>query len=255
MNVLFETPESGRNWANNWALIGSPLPEKAARNLATAMTFGQGSNLFGQPGVALMLADSRVDILQVMFGDSETPIARDLSQLYTTVLLGEPERAKTVLASTPAADDGSNFVGLMLCRAWLGLLPEAESRRLRTAVSGNPSNLFGAVTRRELALQGDTGALRVLLDAFGPDSIRFQRGETASIQLVDQRWGSPYVDSQGVASAVHTPANTPAWLGASALSPMFKSAPPESWRDWWACRRALLEFDAASGKHVFLELP
>jgi hypothetical protein len=255
IEVLFETPESAQVWSGYWELVGGALPPRAAANLATALAFAQGANLFAQPGLALMLADSDVDLLKIMFGDAQAPTPRDQLQLFTTVVLGDPARARTIVEGTQLSQDGSNYVALMIARAWLGLLPGDESRRLRDGVSGNPSNTFGAVIRMERARAGDAGALRVLLDAFGPDSIRFQRGETASMQLLDQQWGSPYMNSQGVASAAHMPTATPQLMGAAPIASLFKAQPPAAWRDWWACRRALLEFDATSGKFAFTELP
>jgi hypothetical protein len=255
LDVLFDTPENAATWSSYPELIGGAMPPRAASNLATALAFTQGPGLFVQPGVALMLADSNVDILKIMFGDAENPTPRDQMQLFTTAVLGDPVRARAIVEAAQVSPDGSNYVAVMVSRAWLGLLPGDESRRLRDGVAGDPVNIFGAVTRMQRARQGDAGALRVLLDAFGPDSIRFQRGDTAGMSLVEQQWGSPYMDEQGVADAAYSPSLPAQWLGAEPIAALFQAHPPAAWRDWWACRRALLEFDATSGKFAFTELP
>lgn len=255
LNVLFDTPENAQKFATNWDLISQPLPPVAARNLATALAFAQGQNLLSQPGIALMLAESGIDILNVLFGDAENPTPSDVLQLYTVALLGEPERAREIVKNTEMQEDGSNYQGLMIARAWLGLLPAADSKRLKLGVASDPTNIFGAMLRMQLAQNGDAGALRSLLDALGPDAIRFERGATAEARLVNQRWGSPYMDTQGVAEAAYLPGITPPRLAAGQLQSLFTNPPTANWEDWWAARRALLEFDEASGQFTFTELP
>jgi hypothetical protein len=196
-----------------------------------------------------------VDILKIMYGDAEKPTPRDQMQLFTTVVLGAPARAKVIVEGTTPAADGSNFVALMLARAWLGMLPGDESRRLRDGISGSPTSMFGAVIRMQRARTGDAGALRTLLDAYGPDSIRFQRGETASMQVIDQQWGGSYTEARGVATAAYSATSGSPWLASATIVPLFKAQPPAAWRDWWACRRGLMEYDPASGKFGFTELP
>jgi hypothetical protein len=255
LETLFDNAENARTWSGSLELISGALPPRMAANLATALAFTQGGNLFSQPGVALLLADAKVDMLKIMYGDAEKPTPRDQVQMFTTAALGEPGRAKAIIEAAQPASDGSNYIALALARAWLGLLPGDESRRIREGVSSDPTNMFGAVLRMQRARQGDAAALVSLLDAFGPDAIRFARGDTAGMQLMDQRWGSPYMDVQGVAASAHSPAGAPQWLTTQPLQGLFKSPPPAEWRDWWAARRGLLEFDAAAGKFTFTELP
>ncbi|MCA8936977.1 MAG: hypothetical protein KDB68_12325 [Planctomycetes bacterium] len=255
LGVLFDTPENAQKFAGSWDLINQPLPPNAARNLATALAFAQGQNLLSQPGIALMLAESGIDILNVLFGDAENPTPSDTLQLYTAALLGEPERAREIVKNTPMQEDGSNYQGLMIARAWMDLLPAEDNKRLKLGVASDPTNIFGATLRMQQARDGDAGALRSLLDALGPDAIRFERGATAEARLVNQRWGSPYMDSQGVAEAAYLPGITPPRLTVGQLHPLFEEPPAANWEDWWAARRALLEFDEATGKFTFTELP
>lgn len=255
LEVLFDTPETAQKFAYSWALIRDPLPPAAARNLATALAFSQGQNVLSQPGVALMLADSGVDMLNVLFGETENPTPSDMLQLYTTVLLGDPVRARQIIANTELQKDGSNYMPLMVARAWTGLLPEGMNERLKLGVASDPTNVFGAMLRIQQAKLGDAGALRSLLDALGPDAIRFGRGATAEAKLVDQRWGSPYMDAQGVADAAYLTGTSPPQLAVAQLQPLFVNPPEADWEDWWAARRALLAFDPDSGKYTFTELP
>ncbi|MCB9895793.1 MAG: hypothetical protein H6839_15205 [Planctomycetes bacterium] len=253
--VLFDTPQSAQGWSTKWALVSRELPPKALHSLATALAFTDGRNLFYQTGLALMLADSDIDMFEVLYGDAENPQPRDILHLYNTVLLCDPEKARTVVEHAERKEDGSNFLALIISRAWLGMLPEAETARIRRGAAGSPTGLFGAIDRVQRARKGSAGALRSLLDAFGPDALRFQRGETAEARIVEQRWGSPVMNITGVGSAAYSALTSPPPLASSQLQSLFKDAAPQDWRPWWACRRALLEFDAASGKYTFAELP
>ncbi|MCB9933274.1 MAG: hypothetical protein H6841_07630 [Planctomycetes bacterium] len=255
LEVLFDTPENAQRWSGNWELIRRPLPRKAARNLATALAFTEGSNLLSSPGVALLLADSGVDMLEVLYGNAANPAPRDTLQLYATALLCDPDPAGVIVKRAERQEDGSNYVGLQIARAWLGLLPPEESRRLRQAVSADPTSVFGALAHLRRAREGQASALRGLLDAFGPDAVRFQRGATAEARIVDQRWGRPYMDVQGVGAAAYSPQSSPLPLAAAQLAALFEEAPADGWRGWWACRRALMEFVPETGKYRFVELP
>lgn len=255
LNVLFDTPENAQKFMGSWELISRPMPAACARNVATALAFAQGQSMLSQPGIALMLADSGVDVLDVLYGDSEDPTPNDANQLYSTVLLGDPERAKAIVEKTEMQEGGANYVSLSIARAWLGLLPGGNSERLKQGVAADPTNIFGAVMRIRAAKAGDKAALRTLLDALGPDAIRFKRGATAEARMVEQRWGSPYMDTQGVADAAYLPRTSTPNLGVAQLQPLFQEPPADDWQDWWAARRALLEFDPAAGKYIFTELP
>ncbi len=255
VEVLFDTPANAQRWASNWELIRRPLPEKAARNLATALAFAQSSNLLSRPGVALLLADSGVDMLEVLYGDAAEPVPRDVTQLIATALLCGPKQARVIIGRTPRQDDGSNYVGLQVARAWLGLLEGPDSERIRGAVSAEPASVFGALFRMQQARGGNTAALRGLLDAFGPEPLRFARGATAEARLVDQRWGTPQMDVQGVGAAAFTRPSATRPLAAAQLAALFEEAPADDWRSWWSCRRALLQFVPETGKYRFLELP
>lgn len=255
VEVLFDTPENAQRWASNWELIRRPLPAKAARNLATALAFAQGSSLLSQPGMALLLASSGVDMQEVLYGSATEPTPRDVSQLMATALLCEPQAARAIIQRTHLQDDGSNYVGLQVSRAWLGLLPGADNARIRKAVSADPAGVFGAISHLQRAREGDAAALRAMLDAYGPEPLRHARGATAEARLVDQRWGTPYMDVQGVGAAAYSNSTGTRKLAAAQLAGLFESAPSDDWRGWWACRRALLQFDPAAGKYRFLELP
>jgi hypothetical protein len=255
VEVLFDTPANAQRWASNWELIRRPLPEKAARNLATALAFAQGSNLLSRPGVALLLADSGVDMLEVLYGDAAEPVPRDVTQLIATALLCDPEDARAIIGRTPRQDDGSNYVGLQVARAWLGLLEGGDNERLRRAISAEPGGVFGALFRLQQARGGDALALRGMLDAFGPEPLRFARGATAEARLVEQRWGTPQMDVQGVGAAAFTRPSSTRPLAAAQLAALFEEAPADEWRNWWSCRRALLQFVPETGKYRFLELP
>lgn len=255
IEVLFSTPESARDWSGNWELLNGPISEKATRNLATGLMFGDNSNLINQPGLALLLRDAGVDLLAAMYGDAEKPTPRDATQIYTTAVLGDVKRAKEIIARTEFKEDGSNFSSLMIARAWLGLLEGGENRRLKLGVSTDPTNIFGAMRHREQAANGNADALYKLLDTYGPEAIRFKKGQTAEARLVDQRWGSPYMDVQGVAEAAYHPGGTPPKLGGSQLAMLFDQAPPEEWRDWWAARRGLITWNAEFSKFTITELP
>ena len=255
VEVLFSTPESARQWAGNNQLIGTQLSDKASRNLATGLMFGDGNNLMNQPGLALLLRDAGVDLIAALYGDAENPTPRDSIQIYTTAILGERERALPIIERTEFKEDGSNFASLTIARAWLGLLEGGENQRLKLGASANPTNIFGAVRHREQAAEGNIRALYTLLDTFGPDAIRFKRGETAEAKLVEQRWGSPYMDVQGVAEAAYHPGGTPPELAGAQIAMLFNETPPDRWRDWWAARRGLAQWDAELGKFIFTELP
>ena len=73
--------------------------------------------------------------------------------------------------------------------------------------------------------------------------------------MMEQRWGSPYMNISGVGAAAYSTFTTPPLLAASQLQSLLKDTVPEDWRPWWSCRRALLEFDEAAGKYTFAELP
>lgn len=255
VEVLFSTPESARNWSGNWELLQGPLSDKASRNLATGLMFSDNSNLINQPGLALLLRDAGVDLLAALYGDAEKPTPRDGTQIYTTAVLGDETRATEIIKRTEFKEDGSNFASLTIARAWLGLLEGDENRRLKLGVSMNPTNLFGALRHREQAAGGNAPALYTLLDTFGPDAIRFKRGQTAEARLVDQRWGSPYMDVQGVAESAYHPGGTPPELAGAQIAMLFEQPPPEEWRNWWSSRRGLVEWNAETAKFKFTELP
>lgn len=255
VEVLFSSPESARDWGSNSRLLEGPLSAKAARNLATGLLYGEANFLMASPGLALMLRDAGVDLIGAMYGEAERPTPRDSSQIYMTAVLGERGRATEIIARTEFMEDGSNFVSLTLARAWLGLLDEPENRRLRLGVSTDPSNTFGAMRHLQQAADGDVQALYRLLDTFGPDAVRFKRGATAEARMVEQRWGSPYMEVQGVAEAAFRSSGTPPMLRQAQIAPLFKDAPPEAWREWWAGRRALVAWDAQAARFTFKELP
>jgi hypothetical protein len=58
-----------------------------------------------------------------------------------------------------------------------------------------------------------------------------------------------------VASAAFGTSTSAPRLAEAQLQPLFKQPPVDDWEDWWAARRALLEFDPAAGKYTFTELP
>lgn len=255
IDVLFSTPENARNWSGNWELLTGALPAKAARNLATGLMFGDEDGLIRQPGLALLLRDAGVDLVAALYGDAETPAPRTPLQIYTTALLARPERAVPIIERTEFKEDGSNFAALTISRAWLGLGEDRDNRRLKLGVSTNPANLFGALRHMEQAHAGDAPALYALLDAFGPDTIRFKRGETAEARLVDQRWGAPVMEVEGVGEAAYAAFAGSPTLATAQIAALFAEPPPVQWRDWWAARRGLLEWNAETGKFTFVEMP
>lgn len=256
IDVLFSTPEGARAHASMWYFATQPLTPRAALNLANAVVFSaQGSSMFFSPGLVLMLRDSGVDLLSVMYGEARTGEPRDTTQLFATMMLCDREQAIAIVGGLTAKPDGSDFLPLMISKAWLGLLEGDNSRRLKAAVSRTASNTFGTMARMELAGNGDLTALQSLLDAFSYEHRRYQAGTTASVTLNEQRWGSSGIDAQGVAAAAFTPHVGPPRLSTAQIAAMFKSPPPAAWRSWWSARRGLLTRDADSGLYTFTELP
>jgi hypothetical protein len=255
IDVLFSTPDSARTWMGSGRLLQGPLSAKAAGNVATALMMSDSSRVISNPGMTLLLKEAGVDLLQAMYGDAESPRPRDSVQVYATALLGEPDQARAIIKRTELAEDGSNFVSLTVARAWLGLLDADENRRLKLGISMDPTNLFGAVRHLEQAAGGDAAALYRLLDTHGPHAARFKRGATAGARMVDQRWGSPYMELQGVAEAAVRADLSGATLAGVLLEPLFADAPPGHWPDWWGARRGLLDWDEAAGRYVFREMP
>jgi hypothetical protein len=256
IDVLFSTPEGARTHASMWYFATQPLTPRAALNLANAVVFSpQGSSMLFSPGLALMLRDSGVDLLSVMFGETRTGEPRDTTQLFATLLLCDRESATAIVGGLTPKPDGSDFMALMIAKAWLGLLDGDNSRRLKSAVSRTATNAFGTLARIELAGNGDHAALQSLLDAFGYEHRRYQAGSTASVTLNEQRWGSSGIAAQGVASAAFTPHVGGPQLSTAQVGAMFKAPPPADWRSWWAGRRGLLTRDPDSGRYTFTELP
>lgn len=252
LGVLFETPESAMRWGRYDGLLDGPLPEQAAGNIATALAFND-SNFYRDPDMVLRLEKAGVDILGVLYGQSKAPTPRDNNTIVITALLGDPERASEILDRTEEKSDGSNFIALTIARAWVD--PTGDNERIARELASSPISTFGAVWRLRRASEGSATALIEVLDAFGRDSGRFQRGRTADARVVEQRWGSPRIATQGVANAGFRPDDAKGSLKSVHFAGLFQDTPPRAWGDWWSCRRALVQYDAEAGAFTFVELP
>ena len=235
--------------------LTGPLPTEGARNLMTSMLFAGRRSPLADPGLALLLAGSGVDVLQVLYGDAENPEPRDNTQILVTALLGEPERARTILMNLDERKDGSAHETLMAARAWLNLLPKRSNRRILrlTARSGRgPMRILRLVAE---ARSGKLQSMRTLLDLFGRDVMRLQPGNTAGARFVFRRWDQLRVGLEGVAGAAFYGRGTARMFPAFVLSELFQEEPDSDWASWWAARRALLYYDSQSKRYLFTELP
>jgi hypothetical protein len=248
-SVLLESVEGARRYTTAWRWGSGEMPGAATRNLVSAVLFGEG--MPQDPSLALWVSAANVDVLKLMYGTATTPTPRDDGQTTATALLGDPERARAIIGNLEPREDGNLWVAQYAARAWLGMLEEQETRRVVKAFTADAGNVRGALHAARQADGGDARALRALLDRLGPEPGRFERGDTAGIQITDRR-GRGVVQFQGVAnSALRAGRSTPA-LPSLIVKRWMKDA-PEEWGDWWSCRRALLHWDGT--KFAFTELP
>jgi hypothetical protein len=247
--VLLESSEGARRHKLAWRWPAAEWPEGTAHNLATAL-FADG--MPNDPALALWIRQSGVDVLKVLYGSAENPVPRDQGQAMATALLGEPQRARTIVGAIEQPDDGSMWTASKLGMAFLGMLDEKESRRLVRAVSGDAGNLWGAARAAKQADAGDALALRELLDRLGPSQSLFRRGGTAGAHMNENRYGSGSLSAQGAAAALYTSnADQPA-LPVALVKRWLPNA-REEWGEWWSSRRALLHWDGKT--FGFVDLP
>ncbi len=248
-NVLLESVEVARRFTTAWRWSSGDMPASAVRNVVSAVLFGEG--MPQDPSLALWVSAAQVDVLKLLYGTATTPTPRDDGQTTATALLGDPERAREIIGNLAPREDGNLWVAQRAAQAWLGMLDEQENRRVVRAFTADAGNVRGALHAARQADAGAAGALRRLLDRLGPEPTRFDRGDTAGIQITDRR-GRGVVQFQGVAnSALRAGRSTPA-LPSLIVKRWMKDA-PEDWGDWWSCRRALLHWDGK--QFAFTELP
>ncbi|MBK8207312.1 MAG: hypothetical protein IPK87_11080 [Planctomycetes bacterium] len=248
--VVAETPEGARDFSYAWEWAPSSVPAVAARNIVTAHLFGDSQGAIDAV-LGLWIRRSGVDVLDVLYGKSSDPVPRDAAQILATALLGDAARAGAILSATQSREDGSNWAALRLSRAWLGLLPGPENGRLVNAARADADSIWGALQLANLADAGDANALRRILDQLGPEPVRFQRGGTAGISFVDRRWGSAQIQYDGVGAALRSDETGGTQLHADLLRHWVAEA-PDTWGDWWRCRRGLLHWNGKA--FAFTEL-
>ncbi|MBK9974845.1 MAG: hypothetical protein IPP14_08735 [Planctomycetes bacterium] len=250
---LFETPATARRWINIFDILDGPMTPEAMKNIATALLFSEEIRPLDDPSLALLLADSTVDVLQLLYGDAADAAPRDASRTLLTALLGERDRAAQLVSRAVVSEDASNFQALQTARAWLGMLPAQESARaLRMAEESLTWKVF--LLRRN-AQTGNAASLRALMDRFSSQAGRFAEGATAGLEIVTDRWRGSSAALTGVAGAAFGLEGTSRNLSVYRTQRFFAEAMPKDWDNWWQCRRALLQFDASDGKYRFLELP
>lgn len=251
--VLFASARDAAEWVSDWPALSRILTRDEAPTAAAALVSGDQSALLRRPATALLLRSHDVDILAAMYGDSENPAPSRPPEILLTALMGDVGRAGTILAGIEPAEDGSNFLEVAVASAWLAR--DGDGRRLAQAAASEASGAFGVLWRMERAGEGDVRALRGLLDAWGAKALHFRPGSTATVELVEQRWGGIQVRVEGVAEAGVEPETELSTMDGGQLAPLFADTPPREWRDWWACRRALVEYNEAAGRYRFVELP
>lgn len=253
LGKLFETPVAARRWLNIFDVLDGPMTPEAMKNIATALLFSEEIRPLDDPSLALLLADSGVDILQMLYGDAADAAPRDASRTLLTALLGERARATQLVGRATVSEDASNYAALQIARAWLGMLPPDESARaLRMAQDSLTWRVF--LLRRQ-ARAGSAASMRALMDRFSSQAGRFAEGATAGLEIVTDRWRGSSASLTGVAGAALGLESASRNLSVYRTQPFFTETMPKDWDNWWQCRRALLRFDAASGKYSFLELP
>jgi len=253
LRVLFDTPANAREWAFVDGAMDGPMPPEAMKTLITTLLFSEEFQPLGDPASALLLAESGIDVLQLLYGDDAAAKPLDVQRTLVTALIGEPERARKVIGNAEDAQDGSNFYALQLARAWLGMLaPEESHRILRHAADNLPIRVL---LLHKSARLGDAHSLRGLLDRVSSQAGRFTQGATAGVEISTDRWRGTEVELDGVAGAALGLNNGTRGVTAWRLQRFFGEKLPAEWDAWWSCRRGLLEFDATSGKYRILELP
>lgn len=248
--VIAETPESSRQYINAWRWSHLPPPAGAARNLVTAQLMASPGGI-QDPVQAIWIARSGVDVLELLYGQNENPVPTDAGQSLITAMFADPARAQPILARAQNRDDGANWASLRLARAWAGMLDERENKRLSTAISADPARSWGALRFTGRADSCDVQALRALLDRLGPQPHLFSPTGTASITVMERRWGTGSVQAEGAAEALTATGAEPT-LPHTLLKHWLPGAPAD-WGSWWKCRRALLE--VRDGRFTFKELP
>lgn len=248
--VIAETPESSRQYINAWRWSHLPPPAAAARNMVTAQLMASPGGV-QDPVQAIWIARSGVDVIELLYGQSENPAPIDAGQALITALFADRARAQPILARAENREDGANWASLRLARAWIGMLDERESKRLSTAIGADPVRSWGALRFAGRADNGDVVALRALLDRLGPQPHLFSPTGAAGITVMERRWGPGSVQAEGAAEAFTADSAEPA-LPHSLLQHWLPGAPAD-WGDWWKCRRALLE--VRDGRFTFKELP
>lgn len=254
LRVLFDTPANARN-ALDYAsgLLRGPIPEEAMRTITTTMLFSEEFQPLGDPDSALLLAESGVDVLQLLFGDDAEAAPRDAQRLLMTALLGEPARAAAMLDKVTEAEDGSNFQALLFARAWLGKAESRDRGRLLRLGMDHPTLRMFAL--RKGADAGNAHDLRGLMDRFSSLGGQFSEAATAGIELRVDRWRGIMVDLDGAAGPAFGLEATQRNLAVARLQRLFAPTMPVDWDTWWSARRALVERDNQTGRYHFVELP
>ncbi|MBE7490372.1 MAG: hypothetical protein HS108_01210 [Planctomycetes bacterium] len=252
LRVLFDTPANARNWLFSDILDG-PLPPDVRRTVATTLLFSEDIQPLDGIAPALVLADSGVDVLQLLFGDDADARPRDAQRTMVTALMGNPQRARELVARADVGADGANFAALQFARAYLGMVDAAVARRLLR--HGGGQGVPRLLLLKQAAQGGDATSARMLLDRLAAGSGRFAEGGTAGVEIRVQRWRGPQVEFDGVAGEALRGVAGGQQVSADRLQSLFGQPLPPQWSGWWACRRALLEYDPAIGKYRIKELP
>lgn len=250
---LFDTPSNARQWLGYRGAIDGPIPPEAMRTIVTTLLFSEEFSPLQEPGHALLLAESGVDVLQLLYGDDPAAVPQDAQRATLTALLGDPARAREIMARATVAEDGSNYQALQFARAWLGMLPAAESERMLRM--GTDSLTLRVFALRRAAQEGSAPAMRGLMDRFSSRAGQFAEGATAGIELSVDRWRGTSVQLDGVAGDAFGLDGAEAEVAMSRLQRFFVETIPEDWDRWWSARRGLVRRDAETGRFAFLELP
>lgn len=249
---LFDTPANARNWVGYAGALNGPIPADAMKTIVTTVLFSEEIQPLADPALALLVAESGVDVLQLLYGDDANAKPHDAARAVLTALLGEPGRARELIGRAEAAEDGSNYAALQFARAWLGMLEPAQAQRMLRGGTDRTTRVFAL---RRAAQAGSATALRGLLDRFSVRAGEFAEGATAGIEMVSDRWRGTSVELEGVAGEALGFDNSNRDAPTYRLQCFFTETIPADWNAWWGCRRGLLELDASTGKYRFLELP
>ena len=232
-------------------LMRGALPEKAAHALATSMLFdGDAGAPFVEWAPTMMLRYSSVDVLDVLFGQQEAPVARTPLQISACAVLGKAPRAAEIIARIEAAKDGSNFELREGARAWLGL---TQGPQANAALDSQLS--WRVYLQLRKAENGDAAALRDVFDRYGPDAGRLMPEGYASVIAGSRYRGDGNAETGAAFAAYTAPAlsdNQPVF--APMVEKLLGVGFSGEFATWWACRRGLFEYDAAKKSFVLVDL-